>query len=231
MQLVRSFRATTVLALLACACGESAVTPQQGDGGRHDVGAQDAGAQVECRPASQLVRSGRYLVVGEQASGIDECGGSWLRREALTCNPIGPGDACSPENAGACVLDSDCTGRERGTCLDDWDQGCFCSYACNTDADCRTNELCLCPAGIRLGEDEELHLNWQNECVPAACRTATDCGGKGCVMSPSCCGDVEGFYCKTERDECNSDADCDHSHCTYDVKRALWACGETCTCE
>ena len=229
-----SLRLTACLMLLIGACGDSAKSAGSDAGPLHDANAAqaDASSPAECLPATQLVRSGRYLVVGSQPSGLDACGDSWFRREAIACDAIAKGDACAPENAGTCLVDADCSERGRGTCVDDWNRGCFCSYACNTDADCNKDELCLCPSGYAVGADEERHFAFQNECVPATCRTSADCNGKGCVASRSCCEEVQGFFCQTDRDECNTDADCpDDRNCAFDAKRSIWACGDSCTCE
>src|SRR5262245_29040801 len=73
--------------------------------------------------------------------------------------------------AGGCATDADCKAGRNGRCgprsyeapTED-----ICYYdACNVDADCATGAACACGNGSATGP---------HTCVPAACRTDTDCG-------------------------------------------------------
>ena len=113
-----------------------------------------------------------------------------------------------------CTTSADCTDLDHGAChADTYFDGSnggdgsdmtYCSYGCQTDADC--GESLACDCGPRGGS-----------CVPAECRSDEDCGGARCVRyttQGSCYAPVS-YRCELPDDLCHSDEDCpDLQFCT-----------------
>lgn len=124
-----------------------------------------------------------------------------------TCDPTGacefhPKDVRSCKYpVEACAQDSDCTSLVRGTCVKrlSWTK---CYYDdCATDSDCGADAMCGCS-------------RWSANltCATAGCDTDQDCGtGQRCSTDISCCGELKGRFCTTERDTCEEAP----GSCTY----------------
>lgn len=144
--------------------------------------------------------------------GFDTC---YPTRECETV----PLMACAyPGQDFACGSDADCMPAPDGRCQ----LGIYftqCAYnECQSDADCGPDSRCDCQ-GV-------------NRCVASECSSDTDCGaGLRCQSSLALqCGNITppvGYYCHTEQDECQSDADCPSfvaPSCVHDPALARWVC-------
>jgi hypothetical protein len=198
--------------------------------------------------------AGREASAGQDASADEEVGGdreagggdvadtgapdgpirvpTYHRPEDSQCATPRPAGTCAvvgTEVTFTCASDGDCIdGGADGRCTSSGGgpAGCFCTYdACQTDADCATNELCVCHGSA--------YAHGGNQCLPGNCRVDSDCGAGG-DCSPahgtSNCGYVSGYYCHTQSDECTNDSDCGGDVCTWSVAGARWTCqaGQLC---
>jgi hypothetical protein len=149
-------------------------------------------------------------------------------RPTPMCMHVAPGAA--PVNGGNCVQDGDCTSGQNGRCgpSSPNDGNCdTCSYdECFADSDCSGRGPCDCRAGDVTGA---------NVCKAGNCRVDADCGPRGyCSPSISRCPypDVEtasvGYFCRTSKDTCVDDKDCDlpnsSQECRYDAAAGHWRC-------
>ncbi|MGB1017172.1 MAG: ferritin-like domain-containing protein, partial [Nannocystaceae bacterium] len=149
--------------------------------------------------------------VDGQPSGFVTCNGVTVREEPVQCNlPAQDDEVCqiNPNIEGTpstCMIDADCTDKANGYCsltVDFGENSCGCNYACASDADCDTGEICDC--GALRGDASK------SRCVPAECDSTASCDGYGCVAydaSPYC-GEIK-IACQTPEDECQNDDDCD----------------------
>lgn len=147
------------------------------------------------------------------------------REVAYACSACRPPTTTSSTN-GTCHTDADCndaTMGSNGRCV--YGRiGPHCDYdTCFADADCASNEACLCDGSDGGG----------NTCVPASCHVNADCtGGLDCSPTFGSCGLYSGYVgyrCHTATDTCTTDADCTGvgAYCAYDETSAHWACSST----
>ncbi|MEM9694956.1 MAG: hypothetical protein AAGA56_20610, partial [Myxococcota bacterium] len=151
--------------------------------------------------------------------------GRTLRIAASSCRPLVQGKACSGEGigdrgpAGQCRTDADCKDGPYGRCVVEVAQVgafCGCRYSCANDSDCDPGEVCVCSDAAELPHQT-------STCVPASCRSADDCKSGACEVSVfnNGCWNEMTVACRSERDECASDADCsDGTRCVYTKNRA-----------
>ncbi|MGB1017304.1 MAG: hypothetical protein ACPG4T_24415, partial [Nannocystaceae bacterium] len=146
------------------------------------------------------------IEVDGQPSGFATCNGARVREEAVQCNlPAQTDEACQvdPEfedPPSTCMVDADCTDKANGYCSLNSGVGgssCGCNYACASDADCETGEICDCGA---LSGDAS-----KSRCVPAECDSQASCDGYGCVAFDEMpyCG-ITKLACQTPEDECQN---------------------------
>ena len=115
-------------------------------------------------------------------------------------------------------------------------QDCICDgplevgCACLSDLDCGAGQACLCSAGVA---DVERVLANRSACVPAACRSADDCGGDSCGVAITAeSGVVSGLRCRSDMDLCASDADCAQADGCFYAPLGGWHCDDPfSTCE
>jgi hypothetical protein len=199
----------------------------------HDGAAdQDAGVRDASAPPPECLAA-MQLAYPDQPSGLELCGGSWLRVEAPNCGlPLQPGNCVASFEGDPCSQDSDCTEKAHGRCMQGRVLGCHCSYACVSDADCGANEACFCPSWDPNAADTPPH-DAEGQCIGGACRSAADCGGKGCMLNIECaCGAPTGFQCRSEHDLCRTTADCHSGICTTEGTGFFsCGCGDGWTCE
>jgi hypothetical protein len=150
----------------------------------------------------------------------------------------GPGDADPYDADGGlpCTKDTDCTEGDNGRCMKNPYGGVGlimihtqCSYdACFADTDCGAGLACAC--GLAIGGLEPGSSREGNACVHADCHIDADCGpGNWCSLSWAsqyCASEVpDGYFCRTPRDTCVEDTDCDGlNHCAYSKELGHWAC-------
>jgi len=202
-------------AALLAACGGS--TLQSSDGGTTGSGggktsASSTGGGAGTTSASSTSGSGGsepgctpILSQTGQDTGFDTCvGGSVERRAALACPTAASSTtgSCAMQMGTTCTSDTDCKAQPLGYCADS--RGlvgyCGCFYGCVDDGDCGAGSVCDCNSVV-------------GTCVPSTCTTNASCGaGSACVFSGSldassaCGGDV--FVCKSPKDQCQSNLDC-----------------------
>lgn len=141
---------------------------------------------------------------------LAECsdGGVSLFKKPVCARPIV--GSCPAQGAtGSCRKDSDCKERSGGHCSlissnDPEDRTCACQYPeCDGDADCDAGEFCLC-SGPRGGA-----------CIRGNCSSWSDCESGRCdrafYLPDLNCGSawVTIYACRSEREECFSDDDCE----------------------
>lgn len=159
----------------------------------------------------------------------------FAHRPAATACGVSPGGggAISASSL-ACASDNDC--RDAGTRFW-WCTGGAC-YGdsldeCLTDTDCPTGQACACRPN---------YGGW-NSCAPSNCRVDSDCGPMG-FCSPSysayCSAAVEGYFCRTVADTCETDSDCKDAggslpsgtspQCAYQPNLGYWTCRTSTAC-
>lgn len=132
------------------------------------------------------------------------------------CSGRGLGE---PLPTAPCSADADCpSGASCGP-----SRVCYRAPQCEADSQCGPGMACVC-AGVSKNQA----IVSFNHCVPATCRSEAECGGYRCGVSDSkLCGTLDGFYCRTPRDECSGIADCDGGDvCAYSDADSRWRCVE-----
>jgi hypothetical protein len=161
------------------------------------------------------------------SNNLEACGSGFVHRTnssecVLTDRNAAPpagGAGGEASNGQDCEYDSECGVEPNGYCVtEDGDVGGgpfnYCVYACQSDADCETGEVCSCETDTyqRAGALDLLELGI---CRPASCETAAGCAPGMLCISPvdSFCGTPRPstFQCQTEADECAGPADCAES--------------------
>lgn len=153
-------------------------------------------------------------------SGYERCPDGTIHRAtktALDTNiPIAECDGT--EEVLHCTTDADCTEGAHGRCTSgeetDWYAyttltNCECTYACATDEDCGTGQVCAPPDADQLGLP-------YSHCITATCTVDTDCASEECGISSynDGCSWTVTATCRSGRDECRVDGDCpDEGHC------------------
>lgn len=161
--------------------------------------------------------------------------GLYHRVEALSCSetrsPLSP----EPEGCGGgpddeCTQHADCTSGANGRCVSG-ELACVCAYdACFSDSDCGANEVCAC------AEEPPFENYTNNQCLPAGCKTDSECVTGYCMGVPSFCGLADpddqvlivGVECATEADACRNDEVCfcedSSSRCMPRSSDGSWHC-------
>jgi hypothetical protein len=199
---------------------------------------RDAGA-LECEASTQLepttfAESGPTMFPGDTPAGIERCDfTTYNRTDEVACLTETTRAACNLpfEEAGPCAVDSDCA---RGRCMAA-SEGCACIDYCATDDDCSAGEACVCSAGVAYPEEEGTFsgIFGESRCVPFECRTGADCPSGMCGIAIGICGAPFALRCRSEGDECISNADCTGetgSICAAD-NGSGWSCDFGSTCE
>ena len=101
---------------------------------------------------------------------------------------------------------------------------------CQTDADCESDEACLCKSGFPVeGGFEE--VSSETSCRPADCRTDADCA-EGYLCGIAGLNDGTGLlelHCHSDADDCQTPADCYDGedwpkNCSWDSSAGRWRC-------
>ena len=166
----------------------------------------------------------------DDPSGLEECDGSVNRVDALACvgDPYAAVEdcpkagGCNPHGGGECAAGTVCGLAPGGS----WNLGCVCLPVCGSDSDCAADQACLCASERAATSNMDL-------CVTAYCRTGADCHSGECGASPSPCGDLFGFYCRSDLDDCRVDSDCGSKQqlCAFDTGKGRWACVARASCD
>jgi hypothetical protein len=101
----------------------------------------------------------------------------------------------------------------------------YCIYACQSDADCQSGEVCSCEIDTyqRAGALDLLEVGI---CRPATCETDAACAAGMLCISPvdAACGTPRPsvYHCQTEADECAGPGDCEEFQtCQHNGERFL----------
>lgn len=201
------------------ACGDK---DEDDDGGTTDSGTSPAGC----------VGEEAILDAGGAPTGYVRCAdGSIDRVDTRAWDPTIAEPRCTGEEVDrACEVDEDCTAGPHGACIQvnykgGFADACGCVYACATDADCGTGELCI-GEGVREGI-----VKW-SQCVEASCAVADDCASGECGLSAwdDGCGWRIELACRSDADECRADGDCPETPCGVGYSDDHYACQDvTCT--
>ena len=175
------------------------------DGGASDAGAPDAGTMPD---------AGMCMDFPAAPS----------RPVAIACSPCRPPTMTTGGIPPDCVTDADCTAGANGRCSFGR-FSTFCDYdTCFEDDDCAPTEVCLCDGSSSF-------TGGGNTCIPAGCRTDSDCGAFTCSPTLGSCGhytNFQAYRCHTAADTCASDADCTavgpRGYCAFDDVAGHWAC-------
>lgn len=196
--------------------------------------AQDSSEQSSA-PACENPQPIRSELPGD--SGYLRCeDGRVLRDQAIWDLPGNPGPGCKlPKEdllVSNCMEDSDCTARPFGFCSQNWNLGpgvsCLCEYRCMSDLDCRIGQVCAAA---------DVSGSGFKKCINAVdCRTNLDCPSGQCEVSKDRSflggGGAVTMACRSSRDECQGDADCEFigcGGCDYNPEVKRWACSTNCT--
>ncbi|MGB1015723.1 MAG: ferritin-like domain-containing protein [Nannocystaceae bacterium] len=172
-------------------------------------------------PAAPPVCAGDREIINDrdQPTGYSICGdGSVHRSQAVACQipPILPNACPSGPSQGKCRTDAQCTAEPNGRCIA-YDQNfrgtgtvyCGCHYACESDNDCGADEACLCTGAVSYRDGKkDTRLP---RCVPAECRTDTDCGAAGecgAAIYNNGCSEQVTLACREEGDACRNHSEC-----------------------
>jgi hypothetical protein len=149
---------------------------------------------ADCEYADTVARV-RPTTCGSRLPRAFECAA------AASCNTDG---GCIGDFA--CRSDKDCIAHTEGHCEDtsgyEWSSEggayvprCGCRYGCVEDSDCGAEAICLCgsPTGV---------------CVPATCKSASDCAEGSVCLSYRTRYGGRGFACQTVLDTCASNTSC-----------------------
>lgn len=184
----------------------SGTTDSGGDAGSSD-GGSDGGTAVACTGATEILDD-----AGAPTGYVVCPDGAVNRLSSRDWDPTIDGERCwGTEVERHCDVDADCTASPYGACLHTEIKGgfgdaCTCTYSCAKDADCDDDELCV-GAGVVDGV-----TRWPS-CVPASCSVSDDCPSSECGIEAwhdGCSWNVD-IACRSDADECRSDADCDDS--------------------
>jgi hypothetical protein len=126
--------------------------------------------------------------------------------------------ACTAATQCVATYTADTSATVQGTCA-----GGTCDFdACVSDSDCPAGTACICMSDTHAPG---------NQCLPSQCRVDADCGAGGlCSPSGSEAGPfygVQGRYCRTAGDTCQTDSDCNAQGagtCVYQPEVGHWAC-------
>lgn len=208
----------------AAAAGISAAGGEGGSAG-YGASAAAAGASAAGHGASGTAGSGAGSgPAGNGGSGVTagapgQCGAgpSSPVTRPTTCPLHGTSSSSAEGGAASCSTDADCQpGLSGAHCLN----GACGLDECLTDSDCPDGQACACGTQVGLTIPS-------NSCISAGCRVDADCADGACsVSSAGYCHRVDGVYCHTSSDTCQSDADCCGSTpvCAYQSTLGHWAC-------
>ena len=154
----------------------------------------------------------------EIPTGIEECADeSWHRYAAISCTFSALDDpGCEGFGEYGCPPDQlPCdTGYASTVCI----------TPCTSDADCASDEACLCKqAG-----------SFVTHCVPVECRIDADCGSFECGVSRGgCTGGANRLVCRTADDDCHGYEQCGVNgvYCGYSDASLHWECFYIPDCE
>lgn len=205
--------------------GASPIEPAETDAASGAI-PTDANAPVACEPVPQ---SSEVDSRQPPPSGLAFCEDEtrFVLDLPATCERIGEDwtqwDAghpvrCEPHIAHWCSshMCSPLEGPVEGRCLR--------LSECTKDADCESGEACVCSGP-----------EWHNypRCLPAECRSSSDCPSGSCGLSSDACGLPGSTHCHTERDECRFNSDCSgvDEECRFLSSFGHWACAARTICE
>jgi hypothetical protein len=179
------------------------------------------------------------------SNNLEECASGFMHRTSsnecvLTDRnaappPAGAGGGASSEQV--CEYDSECGVEPNGYCVSEdaqfsGDPVNYCIYACQSDADCETGDVCSCETNTyqRAGARDFLEIGI---CRPATCETDADCAPGMLCISPvdSACGTPRpsAYHCQTEADDCAGPADCaEAATCQHNGERFVCTARPVC---
>lgn len=222
---LRHLRASLLLAVTA-ACGPPAIDGSGGASGDGDAGSSgdaDAGTDAGTDEGSScpLTCEDPEAV----ADGYVSCADGAINREVEgVLDPELGLEAChGDEDTLACSSDADCGG---GKCQH-IQTVCLCVYPCAADSDCGPGQVCVSGGLLDYPHDHAF-------CAPATCTSNADCGECGeCGLGSfnDECEPTLQLGCRTEADNCRTDADCSTPGfaCLIDAAGS-WTCQEPNSC-
>jgi Cys-rich repeat protein len=157
-------------------------------------------------------------------SGFEQCPDGTIQRVTVVAAGLRePTDRCGyTYDYLSCTADSDCTAEPNGMCLGAPSDGvaCECVYACASDADCGTGEICAPPEVFRSKSVAQ--------CIPATCASNADCASGECGFGASVagCGTKAELVCREPGDACRLNEDCDTGYCF--AYQGEWVCDLGC---
>ena len=153
------------------------------------------------------------------------------RAQAQACDRSVPPPGRPDPKAMGCKSDAECTDGKNGRCV--FHPGSHAAphnaceaSSCFVDDDCTASGKKVCRCTARGGQ--------RSECLAGNCRIDADCGrGANAFCSPStgvdsmgACGGTSAYYCRTAKDTCVEDADCNDpsKSCAFQPLLGHWAC-------
>jgi hypothetical protein len=129
------------------------------------------------------------------------------------------------EDSMACSTDADCDANPNGKCIHtsttDQATACSCVYGCQFGDNCGDEQVCVPPGLLAASPSTSA------TCGAASCSTNEDCGPCGeCGLSgiDVSCEWVTTLACRTDADQCRSDADCLGDATCIPDDSGTWVC-------
>jgi len=225
------------LGLAPLACGGTAITPSDGDGGSSShAGAGDAGGAPSYAGGNSEGGTPSFAGTGAVggASPLVDCpnpvfnpttkltscsNGRSHRVEAIECSSMPPGEGgtggageADPPSAGAAGAPSLCTSNSDCSSLGpygfcDFGEGGLVAPTCQLG--------CVKDSDCRTGAVCACNGSNLGRCVAANCVTDADCGANSlCAPASGICG-PSSFQCTSTKDECISNDDCGGRACAF----------------
>jgi hypothetical protein len=190
-----------------------------------------ANADGNVRPLEGDCVDAVFVAALEEATGIVVCPSNeppFLRdsfsKHAVACD--GRGSGSGPTIISVCDSDAECPVGD--TCFN---RLCRAPVECDNDSGCAPQEACACASAFATGSATGYNYASAigfNQCVPAECRSDSDCNGYPCGLSDKAerCADRQaGFFCHSSNDECTQSSDCDTpANCIYEPSSQRWTC-------
>lgn len=163
-------------------------------------------------------------------TGYELCADGRIRRvSSVACEVPTPTGGCEESSTGEdqCHTDDECVSGPHGYCAlsaTGFGDYCGCHYGCMSDADCGTDQVCLC------GGDAPGYPS-VSRCIPAGCLDSDACDGGMCRLGdlPFACASTYRTACTTADDTCEQHEDCATNRlefCYPEPDLGHWACTE-----
>ena len=209
------------LGLAPLACSADGLASAGADVVNLPTPSASGGDPLATNPSASVKR--RTPQTGPSSGYVKETNGVVHRAGPTTCDTTIDTPACKgTEHFRDCSTDAECTAALHGKCttwIGQAGDGCGCSYAFESDADCASHKgtVCVCKEAA-----QEPH----STCVRASCPADDACTSGLCAVSryDEGCGASLELACKTVNDDCQSALDCEKFDSCAVARDGVWKC-------